>query len=89
MLIVFPYTRNPGSSEIYYCCCRKSDYAIYGAQIVTNMSVPKGVSDDLEEAIQDFGITLQLMRRPDEQIICIDHESSIQIIPEVAVLKTH
>jgi hypothetical protein len=51
--------------------------------------VPKGVSDELEEAIQDFGIILQLMGAPYEQIICIDHESSIQIIREVAVLKTH
>ena len=89
MLIIFPYTQKPDSSEIYYCCCRKSDYEIHGAQIVTNMSVPKGVSDEPEEAIQDFGIILQLMCTPSEQTICIDHENPIQIIREVAVLKTH
>lgn len=89
MLIVFPYTQKPDSSDIYYCCCRKSDYAIYGTQIVTSINVPKGISDEPEEAIQDFGIILQLMSSPTEQTICIEHESSIQIIDEVAVLKTH
>jgi hypothetical protein len=89
MLIVFPYTKKADSSEIYYCCCRKSDYEIHGVQIVTNMSVPKGVSDEPEEAIQDFGIILQLLCTPSEQKICIDHASEIQIIREVAVLKTH
>jgi len=89
MLIVFPYTKKPGSSDIYYCCCLKSDYAIYGAQIATSINVPKGVSDELEEAIQDFGIILQLMGAPSEQTICIVHESPIQIIREVAVLKTN
>lgn len=89
MLIIFPYTKKPDSSEIYYCCCRKSDYEIHGAQILTNQTVPKGVSDELEEAIQDFGITLQLMCAPSEQTICIDDENPIQIISEVAVLKTN
>lgn len=89
MLIIFPYTKKPDSSDIYYCCCLKSDYAIYGAQIATSTNVPKGVSDEPEEAIQDFGIVLQLMGVPGEQTICIDHESPIQIIREVAVLTTH
>jgi hypothetical protein len=89
MLIVFTYTKKTDSSEIYYCCCLKSDYAIYGAQIATSTNVPKGVSDDLEEAMQDFFIVLQLMGTPTEQIICIDHDSPIQIIREVAVLKTN
>lgn len=87
MLIVFPYTKKPGSSDIYYCCCLKSDYAIYGTQIVTSINVPKGVSDEPEEAIQDFEIVLQLMAKPGEYLIYVEHKDSIQIISEVAVLK--
>lgn len=89
MLIVFPYTMQSNSSDAYYCCCWKSDYAIYGAEIVMMTSVPKGISDVPEEAVDDFGFVVQLMSKPDAYPLYVEHKSSVQTISEVALLKTH
>lgn len=43
-----------------YCCVRNPDFETYGESVVIRRDIVKGVSDDKQEAIEDFYINLEL-----------------------------
>ena len=48
------------------CCCWESDYNAHGKLLVINPAIMKGISDVLDEALEDFKFNLQIANLKNE-----------------------
>ena len=67
-LVVFSYYLG---SELLYACCEHKDYEQHGENAAYIEDITKGVSDDQQEAIEDFCVNV-FLSSGDEVVVDYD-----------------
>jgi hypothetical protein len=89
MIVIFRFRHGKDPTHLY-CCCWEKDYEAHGPHLALTAYSLKGISDDAQEALDDFTFCLEAANKLDEykllQQVLNDGQNIIKI-SEIADLS--